>query len=182
MTIQPQTVYLPAALFCAVIASAYDLGSRRIPNALTGPAIVAGLALHLILGGPAQLGLSLLAGLLAGAIFFVFFLAGGMGAGDVKLIAAVGCLAGIGSIKDILLITVLAGAVMGIGLALYRGRLFQTLANVGTLIGHHRVAGITSHPELNVSNPATLRLPYALPIAVGCLLTCVLSVMSGVAQ
>ncbi len=167
----PQTVYLVAALICASIASLYDLHSRRIPNWLTGPAIFAGLVLHLSLGGVGQLGLSALTGLLAGGIFLLFFLAGGMGAGDVKLMAAVGCLAGLTHIAEILITTVLMGGFMGVALALYRGRLRQTLVNVTTLIEHHRAEGLTKHTEINVKNPATLRLPYAVPIAAACLVT-----------
>ncbi len=167
----PQTAYLLAALICASIASCYDLHSRRIPNWITGPAILTGLVLHLILGGVGQLGLSALTGLIAGGIFLLFFLAGGMGAGDVKLMAAVGCLAGMTHIAEILITTVLIGGLMGVILAIYRGRLRETLLNVSTLVQHHRAEGLTKHTEINVKNPATLRLPYAVPIAAGCLLT-----------
>jgi len=171
MAINPQTTYLTAALACASIASLYDLRTRRIPNKLTLPAILCGLLLHLFRGGPAEMGMAAVAGLIAGGVFLLFFLAGGMGAGDVKLMTAVGCLAGTKSIADVLIATVLIGAVMGIALALYRGKLRQILMNVFTLVQHHRVAGLEAHPELNVRNPASLRLPYALPIAAGCLLT-----------
>lgn len=169
MAISPQTIYLTAALICASVASLHDLRSRRIPNLLTGPAILFGLLLHLVLGGPAQLGLSALAGLIAGGIFLLFFVAGGMGAGDVKLMAAVGCLAGTTYLAQVLIATVLVGAVMGIALALYRGRLRQTIGNVVTLVQHHSSEGLSTHPDLNVKNDSGLRLPYALPIAAGCL-------------
>ena len=128
MAFHSQTIYLTAALICASIACLHDLRSRRIPNLLTGPAILFGLLLHLFLGGPAQLGLSALAGVIAGAVFLLFFVAGGMGAGDVKLMTAVGCLAGTAYLMDILIATVLTGAVLGVALALYRGRLRQTIA------------------------------------------------------
>ena len=98
-----------------------------------------------------------------------------MGAGDVKLMTAVGCLAGTAYLMDILIATVLTGAVLGVALALYRGRLRQTIANVLTLVSHHVAEGFSAHPELNVGNPATLRLPYAFPIAAGCLLGFVLA-------
>jgi prepilin peptidase CpaA len=65
----------------------------------------------------------------------------------------------------------LIGALMGVALALYRGRLRETVFNVITLVQHHGAEGLAAHPELNVRNVATLRLPYALPIAAGCLLT-----------
>jgi prepilin peptidase CpaA len=94
-----------------------------------------------------------------------------MGAGDVKLMTAVGCLAGAANIKDVLISTVLIGAIMGIALALYRGRFRETMRNVVTLMQHHKAEGLEAHAELNVKNPTSLRLPYALPIAAGCLVT-----------
>ena len=47
----------------------------------------------------------------------------------------------------------------------------QLMENVGTVIAHHQRRGLVPHPELNVTNASTLRLPYALPIAAGCLAT-----------
>jgi len=104
-------------------------------------------------------------------VFLVFYLAGGMGAGDVKLIMAVGCMAGMPHIAFILLLTALCGGVMAIGLALVRGRLQETVMNVLELVSHHRQHGLQPHPDLNIANGRTLRLPYALAIAGGCILT-----------
>jgi prepilin peptidase CpaA len=56
---------------------------------------------------------------------------------------------------------------MAIGLAMYRRRLKQTLLNLWALVLHHRTAGLAPHPEFNVGNAQTLRLPYALAIAAG---------------
>jgi prepilin peptidase CpaA len=169
MTVPVELVYAGAAVLCAGVATIHDLKDRKIPNKLTGPAILAGLVLHLVLGGYAQLGWALLAGLIAGGVFLLFHLAGGMGAGDVKLMAAVGCIAGISSIREVLLSTVIIGGVFALALAAYRGRVRETLANVFTLLGHHRQNGLKAHPELNVANRSGLRLPYAVPIALGCL-------------
>jgi len=182
MAINSQTTYMVAALVCALIASLYDLRTRRIPNNLTLPAIICGLILHFMRGGLAELGLSALAGLIGGGIFLLFFLAGGMGAGVVKLMTAIGCLVGTGNIRDVLISTVLIGAVMGIGLALYRGQFRKILGNVVTLVRHHSAEGLSEHPEINVRNNATLRLPYALPIAAGCLVTFLLASSKGMAR
>jgi len=61
--------------------------------------------------------------------------------------------------------------VMAIGLAFARGRLKETLLNMGALASHHKNAGLKAHPELNVRNANTLRLPYGLAIAAGCTIT-----------
>ena len=108
------------------------------------------------------------AGLVGGAVFFLFFIAGGMGAGDVKLMATVSAIAGFGHLAEIFVAIALTGGLFAVGLAVVRGRLKATLVNVGTLIHHHVVAGVLPHPELNLDNPKALRLPYGVPIAVGC--------------
>jgi prepilin peptidase CpaA len=43
--------------------------------------------------------------------------------------------------------------------------------NVAVLATHHSREGLQPHPDLNISNNQTLRLPYALAIAGGCILT-----------
>lgn len=171
MHIAPEFVYPASASVCALAGSVTDVKSRRVPNLLTGPAILFGLVLHLSLGGWHDLLLSGAAGLICGLVFLVFFLAGGMGAGDVKLITAVGCIAGLSNAAYVLVLTALAGGLMAVGLAIKRGRLKETFSNVGALASHHTQEGLTPHPEINVLNASTLRLPYALAIAAGCMLT-----------
>jgi len=39
--------------------------------------------------------------------------------------------------------------------------------NMGRLLVYHGSAGLRPHPDLNLSNPGTLRLPYGLAIAAG---------------
>ena len=170
-SLQPELTYPAAATACALVGSVFDVKSRRIPNFVTMPAFLFGLALHLALGGWRQLLSSLAAGLICAAIFLVFYIAGGMGAGDVKLILAVGCIAGLSHVAYLLVLTALSGGVMAIVWAVARGQLQQTIVNVGELASHHRHAGLQPHPDLNLKNAATLRLPYALAIAGGSILT-----------
>ena len=171
--------YLLAACLCAAISAVFDIRSRRIPNFVTGPAVVLGFLLHEIGGGWHGILSCLAAALICGGVFLVFYLAGGMGAGDVKLMTAVGCLAGLPHVVYLLVLSSLAGGAMGIALAITRGKLAQTLSNVGSLVTHHRQEGLTPHPELNVTNSNTLRLPYGVAIAAGCALTCYLQGIRG---
>lgn len=160
-------LYPSVALACALVGAGFDVHSRRIPNFLTLPGILLGLMLHLVFGGWKQMGLAALAGLICGFLFLIFWLAGGMGAGDVKLITAVAAIAGMPLVPWLLILTALAGGVMGVALALWRGRLKDTIRNVGALALHHRIEGLAPHPELNLANAGTLRLPYALAVAAG---------------
>jgi prepilin peptidase CpaA len=169
--IEQDVIFSSAASVCAVIAAAFDIKSRRVPNLLTGPAFLVALGLHLTFGGWRGILNALAAGLICGAIFFVFYIAGGMGAGDVKLMAVAGCFAGLAAVPTLLVFTTLAGGAMALCMAFLRGRLRETLFNVGTIAKHHAQQGLEPHPDINVRNNAGLRLPYAVAIAAGCLLT-----------
>src|ERR1700761_8244801 len=132
-----QVVYAACALFCALAGAGYDVVSRRVPNMLTFPAMLFGVLVHGSLGGWRESGSAAAAGLVCGLIFLLFYIGGGMGGGDVKLIAAVGCSAGLPLIAPLLLVTSLAGGVMAIPVALYHRRIKQTVRHLGTLAAHH---------------------------------------------
>ena len=165
------------AVVVALTGAITDVHSRSIPNRLTCPAMLAGLGLHLVNGGWSECRSSMFALLLCGAVFFVFHLAGGMGAGDVKLIAAEGCLLGMANVASLLVYTALCGGALGLVLAMRQGRLRETLTNVCVLTTHHTKNGLRPHPELNLGNSGTLRLPYAIPIAAGVSLTVLLPLL-----
>ena len=164
---ETELVFAAASLLCASISAVYDVRSRRIPNFITFPAILAGLAVHAALGGWRQFATAAVAGLLCGFSFLIFYLAGGMGAGDVKLITAAGCLAGLNLVPHLLILTALAGGAMAVCLALYHRRLAATFAHLRALIIHHKNMGLTPHPEFHLGNQQALRLPYAVAIAAG---------------
>jgi prepilin peptidase CpaA len=168
---QSELTYPAVATVCAIVGSVFDVKSRRIPNFVTLPALLLGLSMHLAHGGWGQFFSSLAAGMICGLVFLVFYLAGGMGAGDVKLILAVGCIAGLSHVAYLLVLTAISGGVMAVCLALIHGKLQQTFMNVAGLTSHHTREGLRPHPEINVSNTQTLRLPYALAIAGGSILT-----------
>ena len=157
------------ALALAITAAVLDVQQHRIPNWLTYPGIVLGLVLRGLLFGWKGLGSAVVGCLLAGGIMFVFYAVRAMGAGDVKLMAAIGSLVGPRHAVVVLLATAICGGVMAIIYAVYRRRLGATLRNVGSVLRFHAWAGLQAHPELNLDNPTTLRMPYGLAIAAGTL-------------
>jgi prepilin peptidase CpaA len=163
--------YPALAVLCSVVAACFDIKSRRIPNLLVGPAFLIAILLHAVVDGAHGLLTSTGAGLVGGGIFLLFYVLGGMGAGDVKLVAAVCALAGWSNLPFILILTGIAGGVMGVIVAWRHGRLQQTFRNALGLTAHHLKHGLQAHPEMNVRNEAMLRLPYGIAIAAGCTLT-----------
>ncbi len=151
-------------------ACVYDVRLRRIPNALTLGAALAGLAFHVLQAGIQGAGASV-AGCLVGALlFFPFFALGGLGAGDVKLVAAIGAWLGPAGALWVSLYAAIAGGAMALVVALARGYAPRMLSNLWHLAGYWRLFGIRPVPGLTLGAAPGPRLPYALPIAVGAFL------------
>ena len=85
-TLFPQVVIV----VCTILAGAFDARTFRIPNLLTVPLLLSGFIYHSITGGIADLQASIFGAVFGFGIIFVFYLVGGMGAGDIKLMAAIG--------------------------------------------------------------------------------------------
>jgi len=162
---------LSIALALATTAAVVDVQKHRIPNWLTYPGIVLGVVLRWALFGWNGLGAAVAGCLFMGGIMFLFYAVRAMGAGDVKLVAAIGSVVGPRHAVVVLLATGVCGGVLAIVYALYRRRFTATLRNVGSALRFHAWAGLHAHPELNLDNPATLRMPYGLAIAAGTLYT-----------
>lgn len=160
---------MAAAFVLAAGGAVFDVFTRRIPNELTYGGILAGMVFWVLMSGWRGLGDAALGMLVAGGIFLVFYLLGAMGAGDVKLMAAVGSIAGPRKSLEAVFACAIAGGLMAIGYMLYHHRVRGTLANVGRLLHFHLRFGARSHPEINLSNPNAIRMPYGIAIAAGSL-------------
>lgn len=154
-------------LVLGTIACWCDLRTRRIPNLLTFGGAAAGLIYATaVQGWPGFLASA--GGWLTGiAVFLPFFLLGGMGAGDIKLVGCIGAWLGPQAALWVSLYTALAGGVMAIGIGLATGYFGQALLNVMRLLSHWRFVGLRPLPDLTLEGTRGPRLPYALPIAVG---------------
>ena len=108
-----------------IVAAIWDIRTRRIPNWLTLSGVVLGVALNTFLFEISGLWFSLKGLGLAFGVYFLLYLLRAMGAGDVKLMAAVGAAAGWENWLGILVLTSIAGAVAGLLLVAFKGRLYQ---------------------------------------------------------
>jgi prepilin peptidase CpaA len=158
-----------AALATAVgvCAALIDVKARRIPNRLTYPAMLAGLAVQGAVHGWRGLLASAGGGLLFGGVFLLFYVVRAMGAGDVKLAAALGCIVGLSASLRVLFATALAGAALAMVYMVISGRIVETLRNTLWVVGFHAQHGLQTHPMVNLDNPSASRLPYGVAFAAG---------------
>ncbi len=142
---------LAALLLLVGWAAWRDLRSRRIPNSLTLPALLIGIVGHGLADGLPGAGSALAGAAVGGVVLGLFYLLGGMGAGDVKLMAAVGALLGWPLAVAALLCTAIAGGVLALVWVICRW-----LAS-----GRRTARGGASLRKI--------RLPYGVAIAAGTL-------------
>src|SRR5215469_17624024 len=156
-------------LIVLAVATFTDIRSRRIPNWLVLPFMVAGLAVVGWLHGTHGMVRSL-EGLGLGALLFgLVCLMGGMGMGDVKLCAAIGAWIGPSQMLVALVMTGIAGGIIALCWAVAGGFIGELFSNTGDLIVGWKERGLRPHPELVLNNPSTRKMPYAPAIALGTL-------------
>ena len=93
------------------LASAEDLWRRKVSNPISLGAFASGVVAQSVIYGLKGAGGALLGGLVGFVIFLVFYLLGGMGGGDIKLMAGFGAI--IGSVEQVI-VAALVGAVMAL--------------------------------------------------------------------
>jgi prepilin peptidase CpaA len=154
----------------AAVAAVTDVRFGKVYNALTYPAMAAGLlywTLISVIAAPATGAppwLAAVGGLLAGLVPFALLrLAGGIGGGDVKLMGAVGALSGTWAcVLATAVYALIVGLVMGLSVMIYQRRTKQTLAR---LVGIALSTGAGS--KTDVAGPESPQIPFGLAIAVG---------------
>ncbi len=161
------TVILPTLGAALAAACVTDLRSRRIPNLLTYPLMLAGLGYHAALQGWAGLGFSA-AGLGLGfGLLLLPFLLGFIGAGDVKLLAAVGAWLGWPGVLLAFVFTTVLGGLYGlIVLALHRGLLRRFWGALWTSLRLFAATRRFSYAPALDGEPLP-KLCYAVAIAAG---------------
>ena len=97
------------------LASAEDLWRRKVSNPIAIGAFASGVVAQSVIYGLKGAGGALLGGLVGFVVFLVFYLLGGMGGGDIKLMAGFGALIpGVEQVITAAIMTALVGAVMAV--------------------------------------------------------------------
>ena len=121
-------LFLTGAL---LIASIKDIISYRIPNWITIPTAVMGIIYHAISRGFEGVLFSLEGVGVGFALMILFYLTGGSGAGDVKLMAAVGAFLGPKGVFIAWLCTSFVSGIYALILLASKGHLIETFKRYG---------------------------------------------------
>lgn len=148
-----------------LLATVWDIAKRRIPNWLVVPFLLAGLVMSGWHQGLKGLEVSLAGIAVAAVLVGPACWLRGMGMGDLKLCAGIGAWIGPGQLFYALVITAIAGGLMGVGYALLHKSLGRALHTTGDLVAG-RFRG-TSRQVASLDNPVGLSIPYAPAIAIG---------------
>jgi prepilin peptidase CpaA len=166
--VREEAMWLCAA-WIAGSAGILDWRSRRIPNWLTIPGLLIGLAVNFATTGIAG-GLQSLEGAAAAltVLLPVVFLRG-LGGGDWKLMGALGAWLGPGQVLMILLVTIFLSGLLALVQIIRAKRFLATVRNVWELLRGFFIFGLQPHPEINLDNPAALTLPFGAAAALATL-------------
>lgn len=151
-----------AVVLCCV-ASWTDLRSRRIPNALTVPALVAALCVHGALGAGQGLLLSFYGAVAAGALLLPGYFFRFTGAGDVKLLMAVGAILSFPAALTAGLSALIFGGLLGLMTATRLGRLREVLGRTARLArwAAYRAAGA----PMAAPDSSRIHIPFGVAVA-----------------
>ncbi len=153
-----------------VVAAIIDVRTDRVPNWLTYPAVLLGLAGHALLGGwsglDGQPGLPwALAGLGAGfGPMLVCWMAGGIGGGDAKLMGAIGALGGWRFVIAAMMYGFIIAAIMAVFVTVRKGVFRRTLRRIATAVALTFTPGVRPADPTSKDSP---RIPFAVALCVG---------------
>ena len=136
-----------------------DLRRRQISNWIPGSAFAGGLVLQTVQHGWHGTGSALLGTLAGAGVFLIFYVLGGMGGGDVKLMAGFGALLGAKQLLEAALWTAGCGGVMA--LAVIAGGALRDLWM------RRKSSGIDAAAPVHQTGRRVDSIPYAPAIAAG---------------
>jgi len=152
-----------------IISIITDLRNRKILNVVTLPAILVAFIYHFFTSsfdGLLFSGLGFLVGL---GLLFIPFVMGGIGAGDVKLLAAVGAWKGTLFILYTGIYAGIIGGLIALVILIKKRQLGFTLKSM--LFSVVFLRGTKGSLQISDRMNNSVSIPYAIPIALGVILT-----------
>jgi prepilin peptidase CpaA len=148
-----------------VVAAIIDVREGRIPNWLTGSLAVFGIGVNSLAYGLDGF-LFGLGGLIMGLVCLIFFyLKGGMGAGDVKLLGAIGTILGPGQVVFAFAFAAILGGLYSLALLSTQGGMRHAWDRMFLLLSTLKVT--RTIPVSNAPIPTEPKLRYALVLGLG---------------
>ncbi len=158
---------MPALL--AIAAGWTDWRSRRIPNWLTVPGLLLGIAVNSWLRGWPGAKDSLLGAGLGLLLLLPFVLIRSLGAGDWKFAGALGAFLGPQNLLTVLLLGILVNGIMAVVMVIQKKRIRQTASNMARMLA----AVFSLHlpgPDLTLDNPDLVKVPFGVAVAIAVIL------------
>jgi len=152
-------------LAMTLIAALMDWRSHRIPNWLTVPALLLGVAVHTQLSGWHGTRFAFEGASLALLLLLAPVLTRVLGAGDWKLMGAVGAFLGPVLMLVVLFCSLLASGLMAVVQMIRAHRVVETLRNMIVLARGFFAFGVKPNPQISLDNPALMRLPFGVAVA-----------------
>ena len=152
-----------------IVAAWIDGKELRVPNWITYPMVLSGLAYCTWIDGLSGLGWAVL-GMIVGLLTLLpLYSVGGMGAGDVKLMAGIGAWLGVKTTLWAFAATTVVGAIMTVIMVVWRGALYKHYAQLMMILDEWReVKNPRRLAELAAERkPQMFLLPYGIPICIG---------------
>lgn len=147
---------------CLLIASAFDMVTRKIPNWISLVILLSGVGNNYFYDNSmADSSAGLIIGFLLMLPGYVF---ASMGAGDVKFMAAIGSVAGVDAILNIAFFSYIAILIMAVSFITLKGSLLKLLRRYKTLI-FGVFYGALNYQKPDKTDAANCRLPLAPAIA-----------------
>jgi prepilin peptidase CpaA len=168
----PRTMTWTLTVIFTCVAGVWDWRSRKIPNWLTVPGLVAGVTLHAALNSWIGVAFALKGAGLALAMLLPLVLLRAVGAGDWKLMGAVGAFLGWRLFLIVFIGSIFASGIMAC-VQMYRvGRVMDTLRNMWTLVKGFFAFGLKKNPNISLDNPRLLKLPFGVAVAAATVACC----------
>jgi prepilin peptidase CpaA len=142
-----------------------DWRSRRIPNWLTVPSLLAGLILSTVLWRWPGLKASLEGAGLCLGVLLPFVLVRGLGAGDWKLMGALGAYLGPYRVIVVLFGTVLIAGIMSIVEVIRQRKVMETLHHLWVLFVAYTTFHVSDARAISLDNPGLLKIPFGVAAA-----------------
>ena len=163
-------ILTPVLISVLIVAAIIDLWIQKIPNILTVPTMVAGLAYHSLANGWSGFIFSS-EGLAIGiGIFIIPYMMGGMGAGDAKLMGAVGAMIGPKGCVTACLFTAIAGGIYALIVFLFNMQYLKGFISRSAITVKAFAFTRTFIPISADESEKKPRLCYGIAIAIGTLL------------